>query len=41
MGLEQMEEDPIEDQVVKLAKVIQQLQERVVELDLRAVLSTP
>jgi cell division septum initiation protein DivIVA len=40
-GLEQVEEDPVEDQVVKLAEAIQQLQQRVAELELQAVPSTP
>ena len=31
-GLEQIEEDPIESQVVKLVAAIQQLQQRVAEL---------
>jgi hypothetical protein len=34
-GLEQMEEHPVESQVGKLAKAIQQLQQRVVELELQ------
>jgi VIT1/CCC1 family predicted Fe2+/Mn2+ transporter len=33
-GLEKKAEEPIECQVMKLAEVIQQLQQRVVELDL-------
>ena len=40
-GLEQKAEEPIERQVMKLAKVIQQLQQRVVELELQAISSTP
>jgi DNA helicase IV len=36
-----MEEDPIERQVGKLVKSIQQLQQRIVELELQAVPSTP
>jgi hypothetical protein len=37
--LAQMEEETIETQVGKLAKAIQQLQERVVELKIQAVSS--
>jgi hypothetical protein len=40
-GLEQMEEDPVENQVVKLVEAIQQLQQRVAELELQTVPSTP
>ena len=40
-SLEHKEEEPIECQVMKLAEVIQQLQQRVVELELQAILSTP
>jgi hypothetical protein len=40
-GLEQKVEEPIERQVMKLAEVIQQLQQRVVELELQAISSTP
>jgi hypothetical protein len=40
-GLEQMEEDPMENQVVKLEEAIQQLQQRVVELELQIVPNTP
>jgi hypothetical protein len=40
MGLEQMEEDPVESQVGKLVEAIQQLQQRVEELELQAVPST-
>jgi hypothetical protein len=40
-GLEQMEEDPVESQVGKLVEAIQQLQQRVTELELQAVPSTP
>jgi hypothetical protein len=40
-GLEQKAKEPIERQVMKLAEVIQQLQQRVVELELQAILSTP
>jgi hypothetical protein len=39
-GLEQMEEDPVERQVGKLVEAIQQLQQRIVELELQAVPST-
>jgi hypothetical protein len=40
-GLEKMEEDPVESQVVKLAEAIQQLQQRIAELELQTVPSTP
>jgi hypothetical protein len=40
-GLEQMEEETTESQVGKLIEAIQQLQERVAELELQAVSSTP
>jgi hypothetical protein len=40
-GLEQMEEDPVENQVAKLVEAIQQLQQRVAELELQTVPSTP
>jgi hypothetical protein len=40
IGLEQTEEDTVESQVVKLAEAIQQLQQRVAELELQAVPST-
>jgi hypothetical protein len=36
-----MEEDPVENQVVKLVEAIQQLQQRVAELELQVVPSTP
>jgi hypothetical protein len=36
-----MEEDPVEDQVVKLVEAIQQLQQRVAELELQVMPSTP
>jgi hypothetical protein len=39
-GLAHMEEETVESQVGKLAKAIQQLQARVVELELQAVSST-
>jgi hypothetical protein len=40
-GLEHKAEEPIECQVMKLVEVIQQLQQRVVELELQAIPSTP
>jgi hypothetical protein len=40
-GLEQKAEEPIERQVMKLVEVIQQLQQRVMELELQAIPSTP
>jgi hypothetical protein len=40
-GLEQKAEEPIEHQVMKLTEVIQQLQQRVVELELQDIPSTP
>jgi hypothetical protein len=39
-GLEKEEHEIVEDQVVKLAEAIQQLQERVTELEIQAVPST-
>jgi hypothetical protein len=39
-GLEQKAEEPIEHQVMKLVEVIQQLQQRLVELELQAIPST-
>jgi hypothetical protein len=39
--LEQKVEDPIECQVMKLTKVIQQLQQRVMDLELRTIPQTP
>jgi uncharacterized protein YaaN involved in tellurite resistance len=39
--LEQKEEDPIECQVMKLVEVIQQLQQRVVDLELQLIPQTP
>jgi hypothetical protein len=39
-GLTQVEEYPMEDQVAKLAKAIQQLQHKVAELELQVVPST-
>jgi hypothetical protein len=41
IGLEQKAEEPIECQVMKLAEVIQQLQQRVMELDLQTIPQTP
>jgi hypothetical protein len=41
MGLEQMEEDLVESQVGKHAEAIQQLQQRIEELELQVVPSTP
>jgi hypothetical protein len=41
MGLEKMEEDPVDNKVTKLAKSIQQLQQRVAELELQTMPSTP
>jgi len=40
-GLEQKVEEPIESQVMKLAEVIQQLQQRVMELELQTIPHTP
>ena len=40
-GLEKKDEEPIEHQVTKLAEVIQQLQQRVVELELQTIPQTP
>jgi hypothetical protein len=40
-GLEQKAEEPLECQVMKLAEVIQQLQQRVVDLELQTIPSTP
>jgi hypothetical protein len=39
-GLEKIEEDPIENQVAKLAEAIQQLQQRVAELEIQTTPST-
>jgi hypothetical protein len=39
--LEQMEEDPVVNQVAKLVESIQQLQQRIIELELQIVPSTP
>jgi vacuolar-type H+-ATPase subunit D/Vma8 len=41
IGLEKKAEEPIERQVMKLAEVIQQLQQRVVELELQTIPQTP
>ena len=41
MILEQMEEHPMESQVGKLVESIQQLQQRITELELQTVPSTP
>jgi hypothetical protein len=40
-GIEQKTEEPIERQVMKLVEVIQQLQQRVVELELQTIPQTP
>jgi hypothetical protein len=40
-GLEKKEEDPVEHQVAQLAEAIQQLQQRIADLELQAVPSTP
>jgi hypothetical protein len=40
-GLEKKAEEPLEKQVMKLAEVIQQLQQRVVDLELQTIPSTP
>jgi hypothetical protein len=40
-GLAQMEEETAKSQIVKLAEAIQQLQERVEELEIQAVPNTP
>jgi hypothetical protein len=41
MGLEKKEEDPIENQVAKLAEAIQQRQHRITDLELQLVPNTP
>jgi uncharacterized protein YaaN involved in tellurite resistance len=41
IGLEQKEEEPVEHQVAQLAEIIQQLQQRITDLELRTVPSTP
>jgi chromosome segregation ATPase len=40
-GLEQKAEEPLDHQVMKLAEVIQQLQQRVMDLELQIIPSTP
>jgi hypothetical protein len=40
-GLEQKREEPFERQVMNLVEVIQQLQQRVMELELQTIPSTP
>jgi hypothetical protein len=40
-GLEKKREEPFEHQVMKLAEVIQQLQQRVMELEIQTIPSTP
>jgi uncharacterized protein YaaN involved in tellurite resistance len=40
-GLEKKEEEPVEHQVAQLAEIIQQLQQRITDLELRTVPSTP
>jgi hypothetical protein len=40
-GLENMEEYPVENQVGRLSESIQQLQQRIAELELQTVSSTP
>jgi chromosome segregation ATPase len=40
MGLEKKEEDPVEHQVAQLAEAIQQLQQRIADLELQTVPST-
>jgi hypothetical protein len=37
MGLEQKEEDPVEHQVLNLTETIQQLQQRITDLELQSV----
>jgi hypothetical protein len=41
MGLEKKEEDPVEHQVAKLVEAIQQLQQRITDLELQSVPNTP
>jgi hypothetical protein len=38
--LEKMEEDPVENQVVKLSEAIQHIQQRIEEMELQTVSST-
>ena len=40
-GLEKKVQEPIECQVMKLAEVIQQLQQRVMELEIQIIPQTP
>jgi hypothetical protein len=40
-SLEKKEEEPLEHQVMKLAEAIQQLQQRVMDLELQTIPSTP
>jgi hypothetical protein len=40
-GLEKKAEEPIECQVMKLAEVIQKIQQRVMELELQTIPQTP
>ena len=40
MGLEKKEEDPVDYQVVQLAEAIQQLQQRIADLELQTIPST-
>jgi uncharacterized protein YaaN involved in tellurite resistance len=40
-GLEQKAKEPLDHQVMKLAEVIQQLQQRVMDLELQIIPSTP
>jgi uncharacterized protein YaaN involved in tellurite resistance len=39
-GLEKKEEDPVEHQVARLVEAIQQLQQRIIDLELQIVPST-
>jgi hypothetical protein len=39
-GLEQKEEEPVEHQLAQLTKTIQQLQQRIIDLELRTVPNT-
>jgi uncharacterized protein YaaN involved in tellurite resistance len=40
-GLEKNEEDPVEHQVAQLVEAIQQLQQRITDLELQTISSTP
>jgi hypothetical protein len=40
-GLEKKEEDPVENQVARIVETIQQLQQRIIDLELQTVPSTP